>query len=75
MQIKINTKLAKELMVAFSNEFCEPVYQGTPYCRTRLKSGLNCGGCESKPGCTGFRLLLLKSYLMRIEKARRADEN
>lgn len=75
MQIKISTKMAKELMSAFSEKFCVPVYQGTPYCRTRLKSGLNCEGCESEPGCTGFRLLLLKSYLMRIERARRADEN
>ena len=75
MQIKISTKMAKELMSAFSKKFCEPVYQGTRYCRTRLKSGLNCTGCESEPGCTGFRLLLLKSYLMRIERAKNAGQN
>jgi len=75
MNIKIDAKLVKELMLEFSKKFCLPVYQGTHYCRDRLKSGLNCAGCESELGCVGFRLLLLKSYLMRIERARHADEN
>jgi hypothetical protein len=64
MKIRISSKLAKELKKAYSEQFGVPVYQGTPYCRNRLKSK-GCLGCESEEGCIGFRKVLGNSLLIR----------
>jgi len=64
VKIRISSKLAKELKRAYSEQFGVPVYQGTPYCRSRLKSK-GCLGCESEEGCAGFRKVLGNSLFIR----------
>lgn len=65
MKIRISSKLAKELKRAYSKQFGVPVYQGTPYCRGRLKQSKGCSGCESEEGCVGFRKVLGNSLSIR----------
>ena len=64
VKIRISSRLAKELKMAYSEQFGVPVYQGTPYCRSRLNSK-GCSGCESEEGCIGFREVLGNSLFIR----------
>ena len=65
MKVRISSRLAKRLKKAYSDQFGVPVYQGTLYCRYRLKQSRGCSGCESEEGCIGFRNVLGNSLLMR----------
>lgn len=64
MKIRISSRLAKKLKKAYSDQFGVPVYQGTTYCRGRLRSK-GCSGCESEEGCIGFRKVLGNSLFIR----------